>query len=132
MQTTEATPASPRILVVEDDAAIRLILRKSLCAAGFLVETCADAAMAIARLDLAPRFDLLISDVNMPGMTGFDLARAVKSKKELKQMPVIFLTARDRSMDVVEGINAGARHYVTKPFRIEDMVERVRKVLRAA
>jgi DNA-binding response OmpR family regulator len=67
-------------------------------------------------------------DVNLPNQDGFAIAQQMKNSPSLSKIPIIFLTARDRSLDVVKGIQAGAKHYITKPFKIEDVLKKVRKL----
>jgi DNA-binding response OmpR family regulator len=74
--------------------------------------------------------DLMITDVMMPTIDGFTLARLVKSHEELKAMPIIFLTAKTQPRDQATGISVGARHYIQKPFNIHELLEKVQKTIR--
>ncbi len=74
--------------------------------------------------------DLIICDVMMPGMTGVQFAKQLKGTNEYKTVPIIFLTARTGALDVIEGINAGARHYITKPFNMKDLLDKVAKAIK--
>jgi len=75
------------------------------------------------------RPDLFLFDVMLPGKDGFDLAQQLKQDSELRKVPVIFVTAKDDAADVVKGIQSGARHYITKPFSISDVTQKVQKIL---
>jgi CRP/FNR family cyclic AMP-dependent transcriptional regulator len=119
------------VLVVEDDAAVRTLVSKALQTRGYDVQEAADGLAAselLGRLTRNP--DLLICDVMMPTIDGFSLARMVKAHKELRQMPIIFLTAKTQPADLKTGIALGARHYVQKPFSIKDLLDKVEKTLR--
>jgi DNA-binding response OmpR family regulator len=122
--------ARKTVLVVEDDAAIRALVVKALQSAGYAVEQAADGMAAAELLGTVPRApDLLVCDVMMPTIDGFSLARLVKSRAELRTMPIIFLTGKAAPADVARGINIGARHYMAKPFSVKDLLERVRKLI---
>ena len=124
-----ATPPTPeaRILVVDDEPNILELLAASLRFAGFEVQTAADGRSA---LEVARSFgpDLLVLDVMMPGMDGFDVLRSLRGGGS--RTPVLFLTARDAAEDKVQGLTLGGDDYVTKPFSLEEVVARIRAVLR--
>jgi DNA-binding response OmpR family regulator len=126
-----AAPAPGKlILVVDDDRTVRTMVRQALETKGYEVMEAADGLQAselFGKLTRVP--SLLICDVMMPSMDGFSLAKIVRAKKELSSMPIIFLTAKTNPLDVVKGIQAGARGYLTKPFKIETLREKVAKVL---
>jgi len=117
-----------QILLVEDDQAIALGLSYSLEEAGYGVTVCHRAVSARAAL-AARRFDLAILDVNLPDGNGYDLCRAVKAGADT---PVIFLTVLGEETNVVTGLDMGADDYITKPFRLRELLSRVRTVLRRA
>src|SRR3984893_12651766 len=102
---------APHLLVVDDDRRIRDLLSRFLLAEGYRVTTAETAADARAKLE-GLRFDLLILDVMMPGETGFDLARDLRS---ISSVPIIMLTARDEAKSRIEGLRIGADDYVAKP-----------------
>jgi two-component system OmpR family response regulator len=122
MPDTEA-----RVLVVDDEPNIVELLSVSLRVAGFDVRTAADGRSA---LDVARSFgpDLLVLDVMMPGLDGFDVLRSLRSGGS--RVPVLFLTAKDAPEDKVAGLTLGGDDYVTKPFSLEEVVARIRAVLR--
>lgn len=115
----------PATLLVADDApAVRDLLRDVLDAEGFAVLTAQDGTEALA---LAPRADLVLLDVMMPGPDGFEIVRRLRTSGG---PPVILLTARVAEMDRIAGLELGADDYVTKPFSVHEVVARVRAVLR--
>jgi two-component system response regulator RegX3 len=114
------------ILVVDDEASYRDALSVALKREGFLVHTAGDGVEALARFD-ALRPDLVLLDVMMPGMSGVDVCRELRGKS---QVPIIMVTARDSEIDTVVGLEVGADDYVTKPFRLRELVARVRAALR--
>ena len=119
-----------RILVVEDDESVRQLLARQL-GTEYEVQQAADAQQALQVLGaMKPLPDLIICDVMMPGMTGVQFAKQLKGTNEYKSVPIIFLTARTGALDVIEGINAGARHYITKPFNMKDLLDKVSKAMK--
>ena len=116
-----------RLLVVDDEPNIVELLSASLRFAGFEVAT---AANGLAALELARSFrpDLLVLDVMMAGLDGFGVVRRLRS--EGSRTPVVFLTAKDATEDKVQGLTLGGDDYVTKPFSLEEVVARIRTVLR--
>jgi CheY-like chemotaxis protein len=127
-RSTVVMPPRKLILVIEDDESVRKLVERSL-ATSFAVETVSDGKAALARLAVKPTPDLLVCDVMMPGMDGLEVARRVRAQDATKAIPIIFLTAKVTPRDVIQGIQAGARHYITKPFKIGDLLDKVRKVL---
>lgn len=116
-----------RILVVEDDARIAVDVSKALSAAGYLVEVSRDGNDAWFRGDTED-YDAVVLDLGLPQMDG--LAVLKKWREAKRNMPVIALTARGSWMERVEGIDAGADDYLPKPFRMEELVARVRALVR--
>lgn len=114
------------ILLVEDDSAITMGLEYSLSEAGFQV-ACTSGVKEAAQLLKQHSFDLALLDVTLPDGTGFDVCRTIKQKGDI---PVIFLTACDDEGSVVLGLDMGADDYVTKPFRIRELLSRINSVLR--
>ena len=120
---------NPYILVVEDDPELLRMVAKML--ETFMeVETADDGQEAFALLKSGTRLpDLIVTDVMMPNMSGLELAKAMKADPKMKNLPIIMLTAKSGPKDVVEGINAGVRHYLTKPFKQDELIDKVKKVL---
>lgn len=123
-----AAPDRKRILVVEDDESVRKLVERAL-SASYDVETAADGLAALRRLKLQPAPDLVICDIMMPGIDGLSVARNMKAGALTRQTPIVFLTARTSPQDVIHGIQAGARQYITKPFKIGDLLKLVQQVL---
>lgn len=115
-----------RLLVVEDDDRIRSSLRLALGDEGYLVDTVQDAERAFEQFKAEPP-DLVLVDVMLPGMSGLDLCHRIR---QTSAVPIIVVTARDDSHDVVAGLEAGADDYVTKPFVFKELAARVRALLR--
>jgi two-component system response regulator MtrA len=115
-----------RLLLVEDDRSIREVTTLGLTRAGFQVVSCGDGREA---LDLFRRttFDLVLLDVMLPGADGFDVCREIRREH---RTPIVMLTARADSHDVVAGLELGADDYVTKPFELPVLIARLRAVLR--
>lgn len=116
-----------RILVVDDERDLCDILLFNLQAAGYQAAA-ANSAEEALRLEVAG-FDLLLLDVMMPGMSGFELAEKLKADEETRHIPIIFLTAKDTEDDTLQGFSLGADDYVTKPFSIREVMARVKAVL---
>lgn len=117
-----------RILVVDDEEDISAILKFNLSKEGYEVVTANSAEEALT-LDIAS-FNLLLLDVMMGGMSGFELTGKLKTDPKTAGVPVIFITARDTEDDAVEGLDLGADDYISKPFSIREVVSRVKAVLR--
>ncbi|GHS90008.1 response regulator transcription factor [Cellulomonas hominis] len=122
-----ATEPEARLLVVDDEPNIRELLATSLRFAGFEVHSAADGASAL-RLARQVEPDLVVLDVMLPDMDGFTVTRRLREKGQ--HVPVLFLTARDDTADKVTGLTVGGDDYVTKPFSLEEVVARIRAVLR--
>ncbi|MCS6797947.1 MAG: response regulator [Myxococcota bacterium] len=117
-----------RILVVEDEDDVRRLVVRILSTLGECEEA-RNGADALARLQQQPTPDLVVSDVMMPVMDGLTLVRRMKAEPHLARIPVLLLTAKNTPRDVVAGINVGARHYVTKPFKSEELLDKARRAL---
>jgi two-component system, OmpR family, response regulator RegX3 len=118
----------PTVLVVEDEESFVEALTVGLKREGFRVETAADGATALERFDEVQP-DLVLLDVMLPTMSGIDVCRALRKRT---QVPIIMVTAKGAEIDTVVGLEVGADDYVTKPFRMRELVARMRAVLRRA
>ena len=116
-----------RILIVEDEARIASFLEKGLRANGFATEIAEDGEQALTRMRVG-RFDLVVLDLGLPGKDGFEVLRELREHGNT--LPVVILTARDSVRDTVVGLEGGADDYITKPFRFEELLARVRVRLR--
>jgi two-component system response regulator MprA len=116
-----------KILVVDDERAVRESLRRALELEGYDVDLAGDGLEGLARVDESQP-DVLILDVLMPGMDGLEMCRRLR--RSGNRLPVLMLTARDAVENRVAGLDAGADDYVTKPFALEELLARVRALLR--
>lgn len=116
-----------KILVVDDERDLCEILQFNLSAAGYEVDMAASAAEALDKG--LSHYDLLLLDVMMPGMSGFDLASQLRQDKETAEIPIIFLTALGSEEDTLHGFDLGADDYIAKPFSIKEVLARVKAVL---
>jgi two-component system, OmpR family, response regulator MtrA len=116
------------ILLVEDDPSIRELTERGLRGAGFDVVTAGTGDEGLARFR-ADRPDVVVLDVMLPGLDGLEVCRAIRAESAV---PVVMLTARSDTIDVVVGLESGADDYVTKPFEMPELVARVRAALRRA
>ena len=129
MATTSTDQQTQRVLVVDDDRAVRESLRRSLEFNGYAVTLASDGAEALASIaGAAP--DALVIDVMMPRLDGIETTRALRTAGN--DLPILVLTARDSVGDRVEGLDAGADDYLTKPFALEELLARLRAMLRRA
>jgi len=115
------------IVVVEDDDGVRNLLERALSVT-YDVEVITNGAQALQRVQEAPVPDLLICDIMLPGADGLTIARQAKATR-WSRVPILFLTAKSTPRDVIEGIQAGARQYVTKPFKLKDVEGRVAHIV---
>ena len=118
-----------RILVIEDDAQLRLGLKDNLEVEGYHVLTAVDGESGV-RAVTTEHPDVVVLDVMLPGMNGFDVCRAIRARGITT--PVLMLTARGHETDKVLGLELGADDYVTKPFSIQELLARIRALLRRA
>jgi two-component system, OmpR family, KDP operon response regulator KdpE len=115
-----------RILVVDDEPQLRRTLKSTLSALGFMVSDADTGQAALERLR-EERFDLMLLDINMPGLSGVETCRAVRARSDIG---VLMVTVRDRAEDKIQALDAGADGYVTKPFDINELLARIRATLR--
>ena len=128
MKTNDMGDIRYRILVVDDEQDLCEILKFNLETEGYEVDTVNSAEEAMEKG--VAGYDLLLLDVMMDGMSGFQLAKQLKKDEETKDIPIIFLTARDSENDTLTGFNLGADDYISKPFSIREVLVRVRAVMR--
>jgi two-component system, OmpR family, response regulator MprA len=117
-----------KILIVDDERAVRESLRRALELEGYDIELAEDGAEALERLEAEPEPDAMVLDVLMPRMDGLEVSRTVR--RSGSRLPILMLTARTQVEDRVEGLDAGADDYLTKPFALEELLARVRALLR--
>jgi two-component system KDP operon response regulator KdpE len=117
-----------RILVVDDEPQLRRALRSTLSALGFVVADVPSGEAALEKLR-EEKFDLLLLDINMPGLSGLETCRAIRGRSDVS---ILMLTVRDRAEDKVEALDSGADGYITKPFDVNELLARIRATLRRA
>ena len=124
----QSNVANETILVIEDDPSVRTLLEKSLTAKGYRIVVADDGLTGLTSLE-DTRPDLIIVDIMMPRLDGMTFVKAVKGNDRTRSIPVIFLTAKNDPKTMIEGINIGARFYVTKPFQMDELLSKVQKAL---
>ena len=117
------------ILVVDDEPQIRRVMRTTLAAHGYEVEDTRSGEEALEKLR-ASRYDLVLLDINMPGMGGIEACRTIRQEAYGTELAIIMLTVRSAESDKVEALDAGADDYVTKPFSTPELLARIRAALR--
>src|SRR5271163_2599306 len=140
-QTSQATSTSAvseaqrglryRVLIVEDDADIRELIRYNLAQEGFVVEEAADGTQALEKVKRRVP-DLLLLDLMLPGMPGLQVCRQMRAERETAHLPILIVTAKGTEVDKVLGLEMGADDYVVKPFSPRELIARVKAVLRRA
>ncbi|MHB1285249.1 MAG: chemotaxis response regulator CheY [Leptospirales bacterium] len=119
-----------RVLVVDDFSTMRRIVKNTLRQIGFsTIEEAEDGQKAYDRL-MSEKFDFVVSDWNMPNMTGIDLLRKVRATPQIKHLPFLMVTAEAKQENVVEAIKAGVSNYIVKPFTVATLQEKVAKIFR--
>jgi DNA-binding response OmpR family regulator len=116
-----------KILLVEDEKKIADTLSKGLKELGYHIETAYDGKIGL-RLFESGRFNLVITDINLPGMNGYDLCKAIRSRNQ--HIPIIMLTALSATDDKIEGFDSGADDYLVKPFEFKELLARIRALLK--
>lgn len=115
-----------RILIVEDEEKLARFIELELTFEGYVVEKAADGRTGLSMAQ-SKDYDMIALDVMLPGLNGFEVLRRIRQNSSV---PIILLTARDDTMDKVAGLDGGANDYITKPFAIEELLARIRAVLR--
>ena len=126
---TAESSARQRLLIVEDDVHMSYLLGYLAEKERFDVETIADGRKAVERIDAGPAVDLVLLDVMLPYLDGFELLEKLRGNPAWKQVPVIILTSRTREHDAVRALGLGADDYLTKPFSPAELVARIRRRL---
>ena len=117
-----------KILIAEDEKDIRELITFSLNFAGFEVVAAVDGQDAVEKA-LQEKPDLVMMDVRMPRMTGFEACRALKAEAATKDIPVVFLSAKGQDAEVQEGLDAGAIEYLLKPFAPNELIDRINEIV---
>jgi len=120
--------AKPKIIIVDDDRETRELLAMALQMEDFEVTQAANGLRLISTLHV-DQPDLILLDVNMSWIDGFELCRAVRKNEDFKDIPVIFISARSSSADVKRGIEAGAADYFTKPIELQTLIARIKELI---
>lgn len=128
--TATKPKAVGRVLIVEDDDAIRTLLERALASRGFDVVTARDGHEALAAVGAAAP-DLAIVDVMMPGLDGFSFVLRLRKRASTADLPVVFMSARTDARSIKTGIGLGARQYVTKPFKMRTLIDKIERVMGA-
>ncbi len=119
-----------KVLVVDDFSTMRRIVKNTLRQIGFTnIEEAEDGQRAYDRL-IVERFDFVVSDWNMPNMTGIDLLRKVRATPQIKDIPFLMVTAEAKQENIVEAIKAGVSNYIVKPFTVATLDEKVKKIFK--
>ncbi len=119
-----------RILIVDDFASMRQIVRKSLSSLGFEnISEAAGAVDAVRKIEDGERFELIISDWNMPNMTGLDLLTFVRSNSIMSKTPFLMITAEASRENIIEAAKAGVSQYIVKPFTSEGLQQKLETIL---
>lgn len=117
------------ILIVEDDLDLQVLL-KNLLKADYELSQAENGLEGLKALEKGPRPDLIIADIMMPMLDGLTMVDAIKKHHGTADIPVIFLTAKSTPKDVIEGINVGAKFYITKPFKIDELLSKIKRILK--
>ena len=125
MDIAHLPPRKPRILVVDDGITMRMFYRAILEAAGFEVEEAVNGVEGVERA-MTGSFDLLVVDINMPKMDGYQVIRTVREDAALWRVPIITISTEDKEKDALKAYAAGANFYLTKPVRPKDLEEMAR------
>lgn len=119
-----------RILIAEDDNDIRELIVLTLQFNGFTVDSAEDGLAAVEKAQANPNYDVILMDVRMPRMTGYEACRTLKQNPATQNIPVIFLSAKGQEQEIQTGLGAGASDYILKPFAPDDLVQTIQNVLK--
>jgi len=122
----------PVILVVEDDAIVGTLLEHTLARRGFVVHRAADGRRALELIESLAPPQLVLLDVMLPYVDGFSLITKIRTSSAWRDVPIVMLTSKSQEQSVVRALEAGASDYIVKPFRPEELVARVRRLVRGA
>lgn len=128
-RSLKKTKDSKTLLIIEDDETMRVALRRIFESDGYKVKTAADGTQLSTVLDDTP-IDMLILDVGLPWINGFELAKLLKEHDDLKDIPLIFISGKTSEMDVKRGFQVGADDYIKKPFDIDKIKKTVSTLLK--
>ena len=128
MSTRQSKAPKGNILIVDDTPENLRLLSNALTEQGYKVRSVIDGAMALMGARTAPP-DLILLDINMPTMNGYEVCEALKADEKTREIPVIFISALDEVLDKVKGFAVGGRDYITKPFQVEEVLARVKNQL---
>ena len=128
LRRRESRPLATRIVVVDDDESVGLAIRDVLAGEGFTVESAGDAAAALPDL-LREAPDLVILDVNMPGMSGWELCSILRRQSATETVPILFLTGRQEVKDRITAMQLGGSDYLAKPFGADELRRKVRALV---
>ena len=118
------------IIIIEDDQIISGLLRHILIRHGYEIHIARDGRAASALVDEIEPPELILLDVMLPFLDGFELLQQIREKKHWKEVPVIMLTSKGQEKDIVRALDAGANDYIVKPFKPEELVARVRRFIK--
>lgn len=128
--TAPAKPQGPPILVIEDDQEIAYVLKFILQREGLEVHHASDGRQATTMIEHMPMPKLVLCDINLPYVDGFQLISIIRSKESWKDVPIIMLTSKSQEKDIVRALDSGANDYVLKPFSPKELIARLRRFLR--
>ena len=117
------------ILIVEDDKDLQVLL-KNILRQDYDLTLADNGLEALQDIEKIGKPDLIISDIMMPVLDGMSMVDAIKKHRGTENIPVIFLTAKSTPKDVIEGINVGAKYYITKPFKIDELISKIKRILK--
>jgi CheY-like chemotaxis protein len=126
--STLDTKGARSLLIVEDDDATRRLMVRALRTA-YTVYEASDGEEAAKMLDAHPNVDCVVSDIMMPKLSGTELADKMRSDPRLAKVPIVFVTAKKGAGEGMEGIKFGARHFLRKPFKLRDLLEKIASVI---